>query len=212
MTRLSITFAAVVVCAALPAFAPASRAETASAGPAELAGAADPAGPAAMQEAEQLAAQPPVHETGGNHPPIDRSGRKQAGKASFYGKHWAGREMANGRRFNPESNTAASKSLPLGTVAKVTNLANGKSELVHVEDRGPYVAGRVVDLTAGTAKKLGFTEEGVVPVLVAPVAVPQRNGEVKPGAGAAEVPPDTAAQAMREARSPTPGTEQEAKR
>jgi rare lipoprotein A len=109
--------------------------------------------------------------------------------------------MANGRRFNPGANIAASKSLPLGTVAKVTNLDNGKSALVKVEDRGPYVSGRVVDLTSSTAGQLGITEEkGVAPVVVAPVAVPQPNGEVKLGAGAVDVPSSTAAQSLTDAK------------
>jgi rare lipoprotein A len=154
-----------------------------------------------QQEAQHLAALPTVTEPPGNHPPIDHSGRRQAGKASFYGQRRAGRRMANGRRFNPLANTAASKSLPLGTVAKVTNLDNGKSALVTVEDRGPYVNGRVVDLTSSTAGQLGITEEkGVAPVVVAPVAVPQFNGEVKAGAGAVDVPPATAAQSLVDAK------------
>ncbi len=113
--------------------------------------------------------------------------------------------MANGRRFNPLANTVASKSLPLGTVAKVTNLDNGKSVLVTVADRGPYVTGRVVDLTSSTAGQLGITEEkGLAPVVVAPVAVPQPNGEVKAGAGAVDVPPATAAQSLVDAKESAP--------
>jgi rare lipoprotein A len=166
----------------------------------------------ALQEAQQLADQPAVAEPRGMHPPIDHSGRKQAGKASFYGHEFAGKKMANGRRFNPKANVAASKSLPLGTVAKVTNLHNGRSAMVRVEDRGPYVAGRVVDLTPQTAAQLGMTHEGVAPVVVAPVAVPQPDGQVKPGAGAVEVPPPAAAQALKEARDSTPPMREEASR
>jgi rare lipoprotein A len=73
----------------------------------------------------------------------------------------------------------------LGTTAKVTNLDNGKSALVKVEDRGPYVDGRVVDLAPKVAEELEMTKQGIAPVVVAPVAVPLPNGDVKLGAGAA---------------------------
>jgi rare lipoprotein A len=96
--------------------------------------------------------------------------------------------MANGRPFNPHSNVAASKSLPLGTIATVTNLENGKSTRVSVQDRGPYIDGRVVDLTPKAAAEIGLTEaKGVTQVVVAPIAVPQPDGTIKAGAGAAEL-------------------------
>ena len=97
--------------------------------------------------------------------------------------------MANGRPFDHNGRAAASKSLPLGTVAKVTNLQNGRTAVVTVEDHGPYVNGRVVDVTNATARQLGITKrEGIVPVVVAPVAVPQPNGSVMAGAGAVPGP------------------------
>jgi rare lipoprotein A len=117
---------------------------------------------------------------------IDHSGRKQQGRASYYADHFDGQKMANGNRFNPNSNVAASKTLPLGTVARVTNLDNGKSALVKVEDRGPYVRGRIVDVTPLVAARLDMQHRGVVPVVVAPIAVPQPNGAVKLGAGAVQ--------------------------
>ena len=87
---------------------------------------------AAVQDAEELAQLPPVDP---HH--IDHSGRKQQGRASYYASRFANRKMANGNRFNPNSDVAASKTLPLGTIAKVTNLSNGKTATVKVEDRGP---------------------------------------------------------------------------
>ena len=97
--------------------------------------------------------------------------------------------MANGRAFDQNGHAAASKSLPLGTVAKVTNLQNGRTALVTVEDHGPYVNGRVVDVTNSTARQLGVSKrQGIVPVVVAPVAVPQPNGAVMAGAGAVPGP------------------------
>ena len=130
---------------------------------------------------------------------IDHSGRKQKGRASYYAQHFTNRKMADGHRFDPNSNVAASKSLPLGTTAKVTNLNNGKSALVKVQDRGPYIDGRVVDLTPKVADQLDMKKAGVTPVVVAPVAVPQADGAVKLGAGAPDANPQEVEQATQEA-------------
>ncbi len=93
--------------------------------------------------------------------------------------------MADGELFHHSGTAAASRSLPLGTVAKVTNLQTGKTALVTVEDHGPFVAGRALDVSKATANQLGITRRaGVSPVEIAPVAVPQHDGTVKPGAGA----------------------------
>jgi rare lipoprotein A len=107
------------------------------------------------------------------------------GKASFYARKFTGRMMADGTPMNPRDDNAASKTLPLGTTAKVTNLETGKSAVVTIQDRGPYVPGRIVDLSPATAEQIGLTrEEGVAPVEVAPIAVPLPEGGTKPGAGA----------------------------
>ncbi len=133
-------------------------------------------------ELAQKPAEPPSH---GRHIAEDRTGRKQKGKASVYASDFQGRRMANGRPFDQRASAAASKTLPLGTVAKVTNLENGKTAVVTVEDHGPYVDGRTMDVTRSSAAELGISKkEGVAPVVVAPVAVPQPDGTVKPGAGA----------------------------
>ncbi len=143
--------------------------------------------PGAVEEARKLDQLPPV--TPPNHVKVDPSGRKEEGKASIYSKSFDGKKMADGERYSPHAEVAASKSLPLGTVAKVTNLDNGKSVEVKVEDRGPFVKDRVVDLTPNAASKLGLTEkQGVAPVMVAPIVVPQPGGGAKAGAGAAELP------------------------
>jgi rare lipoprotein A len=93
--------------------------------------------------------------------------------------------MADGGRFHHDGTAAASRSLPLGTVAKVTNLETGKTATVTVEDHGPFVAGRALDVSKATADQLGITRhEGVSRVEIASVAVPQHDGTVKPGAGA----------------------------
>ena len=116
---------------------------------------------------------------------LDRSGHKRVGKASFYHRKFTGRKMANGKPMNPHDDNAASKTLPLGTTAKVTNLETGRSTVVTIEDRGPYVPGRIVDLSPSSAEQIGLTrEEGVARVAVAPITVPMPDGSVKPGAGA----------------------------
>ncbi len=145
--------------------------------------------PEAQKAAHDLARKPPEPPPHGHHFVEDRSGRKQSGKASLYASQFKGRRMANGHRLNPGTHAAASKTLPLGTVAKVTNLDNGKTAMVTVEDHGPYVDGRTVDVTRSSAEQLGIgSREGVAPVIVAPVAVPQPDGTVKPGAGAVPGP------------------------
>lgn len=88
--------------------------------------------------------------------------------------------MANGAPMNPRGDNAASRTLPLGTVAKVTNVTTGKSAIIKIEDRGPYIKGRIVDLSPATAQRIGITKRlGVAKVVVAPIAVPLPDGQVK---------------------------------
>jgi rare lipoprotein A len=101
--------------------------------------------------------------------------RTQQGEASYYHRRFTGRQMANGERFDPRSNSAAHRTLPLGTVARVTNLENGKSAVVEVEDRGPYARGRIIDLSPSTADRLDMKEEGTARVSVTPLRVPAQN-------------------------------------
>lgn len=120
-------------------------------------------------------------------PPLDRSGHKRVGKASVYAKKFAGRKMADGTAMQAQGDSAASKTLPLGTTAQVTNLETGKSAVVTIRDRGPYVKGRIIDLSPSTAQKIGIErDDGVGKVEVAPIAVPQRDGSSKPGVGDTE--------------------------
>ncbi|HSW16719.1 MAG TPA: septal ring lytic transglycosylase RlpA family protein [Ramlibacter sp.] len=116
---------------------------------------------------------------------LDHSGQRRVGKASFYAPMFVGRPMANGKPMKADDDNAASRTLPLGTIAKVTNLENGQSTVVTIEDRGPYVDGRIVDLSPGSARDIGLTKrQGITHVEVAPIAVPQPDGSVKPGDGA----------------------------
>jgi rare lipoprotein A len=118
---------------------------------------------------------------------LDLSGQRRFGIASFYARRFFGRRMADGTRMDPHDDNAASTTLPLGTTAKVTNLDTGRSAVVTIQDRGPYVRGRIVDLSPSTARKIGLErEDGLAPVEVAPIAVPMPDGQVKPGAAARE--------------------------
>jgi rare lipoprotein A len=156
-----------------------------------------PDSPGARQEAQRLAGLPPVGSVMGR---VDPSGRKQQGRASYYGRQFAHRKMADGQRMNPQSNVAASKSLPLGTTAKVTNLRNGRSATVNVQDRGPYARGRVMDVSPSVADRLDLKKQGTAPVEVKPITVPQPDGAVKLGAGAAEATPKEITQAAETTR------------
>ena len=101
---------------------------------------------------------------------------KQVGKASVYSSRFQGRHMADGVRFSTRSNAAASKTLPLGTKARVTDLQTGRSAVVTIRDRGPVPKGRVVDLTPATAMQIGRTpKQGVAPVAVVPTQLPAKT-------------------------------------
>jgi len=96
----------------------------------------------------------------GNHPEV------QIGIASYYGKKFHRKLTANGQRFNMYKVSAAHKTLPLGTRVKVTNLNNGKSIRLTINDRGPFKKGRILDLSYKAAQKLGFVNEGTTKVRI----------------------------------------------
>ena len=115
-------------------------------------------------------------------PVLDLSGRKRVGKASFYAQRFAGRKMADGTPMDPQDDNAASRTLPLGTKALVTHLGTGRSAVVTIQDRGPYVKGRIVDLSPATAQRIGLTrEDGVALVEVTPITLPLPGGGLKVG-------------------------------
>lgn len=108
----------------------------------------------------------------------DLAGKKQVGEASIYGEKFFNKKMADGERMDPHDDNAAHKTLPLGTKAKVTNLETGESTTVTIQDRGPFVEGRIIDLPPGKAEEIGLTlEEGVAKVKVEPVKLPKRDDE-----------------------------------
>jgi peptidoglycan lytic transglycosylase len=91
---------------------------------------------------------------------------EQVGNASWYGPAQDGKESASGETFDQDKLTAAHKTLPLGTKAVVTNLATGKSVEVTINDRGPYVKGRKIDLSRAAAQKIGMTKKGIAKVKI----------------------------------------------
>lgn len=113
-------------------------------------------------------AAPPDDDTStklGDAKPIDSnvpdvSGFRQTGRASWYGKRFNGRRTANGERFDMHALTAAHKTLPLASFVRVTNAENNKSVVVRINDRGPYVRGRVIDLSYAAARELGLEHVG----------------------------------------------------
>jgi rare lipoprotein A len=92
------------------------------------------------------------------------SAQAEKGKASYYHDKFHGRLTACGQRFNQKQLTAAHKKLPCGTRVKVTRRDTGKSVIVTVNDRGPFISGRVIDLSRAAARRLGFLKRGLAPV------------------------------------------------
>ena len=91
---------------------------------------------------------------------FDTSKKTFTGISSYYGKKFHGKLTANGEIFDMYGLTAAHKEIPLNTIVRVTNLANDKSLILRINDRGPYVGNRILDCSYGAAKKLGFLNQG----------------------------------------------------
>jgi rare lipoprotein A (peptidoglycan hydrolase) len=104
---------------------------------------------------------------------------EQVGEASFYGPGFQGKKTATGEKFDQNDRTAAHPTLPLGTQATVTNLETGDSVEVKINDRGPYVKGRDIDLSKGAAKELGMTKDGVAPVKIEAEVMPANESKDK---------------------------------
>jgi rare lipoprotein A len=97
------------------------------------------------------------------HAPVATT-RTQDGFASYYGASFAGRRTASGERFDPQAFTAAHRDLPFGTRIRLTNLDNGRTVVVRINDRGPYADGRIVDVSWAAARELGMLRSGVARV------------------------------------------------
>ena len=104
----------------------------------------------------------------------------QVGTASWYGPGFHGRATASGERFDQNKLSAAHRTLPLNTPIRVTNLENGRSVALVVNDRGPYVPGRVLDVSKAAARELGMVQDGIVRVRIEPLT---ETSAMKPSAG-----------------------------
>ncbi len=104
---------------------------------------------------------------------LEKPSYVEEGTASWYGPSHQGKRTADGERFDMHAFTCAHRSLPFETVLRVTNLANGRSVKVRVNDRGPYVKRRILDLSAAAARALGMTEDGVSRVRIEVFATDQ---------------------------------------
>ncbi|BBM02148.1 septal ring lytic transglycosylase RlpA family protein [Microbulbifer sp. GL-2] len=124
-------------------------------------------------------------------------GYKERGQASWYGTKFHGRRTANGEIYNMYAMSAAHKTLPLPSYAKVTNLDNGRSIIVRVNDRGPFVHGRIIDLSYTAAQKLGYVDKGVARVEVEaldPASLPPVTETLLAGDVIGGLPQDTTIQ------------------
>lgn len=156
---LSLLAASVVVWAQTPAATPAA----AAAAPAPAVKAA-PAAPAAAAPAAPVA---PA-----------ATGDVTTGKAAWYGKKFNGRKTASGQRFNAAALTAASNTLPFGTLVRVTNVKNKKSVTVRINDRGPKQPDRIIDVTRAAAAKLGMLKSGLAEVEIKVVGQTKAKGKM----------------------------------
>jgi rare lipoprotein A len=105
----------------------------------------------------------------------DSKGYKEKGIASWYGSDFHGKKTANGEIYDMHAMTAAHKTLPLGTVVRVKNLDNGSQAEMRINDRGPFVRGRIIDLSYAGAKKLGVVGPGTARVTVTALGTPSKS-------------------------------------
>jgi rare lipoprotein A len=164
--------------ALVPAISEQALATTSEAAPRVLATAADPATTTelavrpelAIREADQLSIpeqpveQPVPAPIAPVPPPAPRVLHTSTGKASWYGPGFYGNRTANGEVFRPGTMTAAHRTLPFGTRVRVTNLNNGRTAVVRINDRGPFHGSRVIDLAHGAATQLGVVSSGLARV------------------------------------------------
>lgn len=111
------------------------------------------------------------------YPITDADGFQQTGTASWYGKKFHGKKTANGEIYNMYAKTAAHKTLPLGTFVKVRNLENNRETVVRINDRGPFVDGRIIDLSYKAARAIDMVGKGTAPVEIVAMAPSADDGQ-----------------------------------
>jgi rare lipoprotein A len=126
-------------------------------------GAGAASGPSSLEAAKvtPLVTATSGHKTRSPKPEARRVRAYQVGTASWYGEYFQGKTTASGEPFDMRDLTAAHPSLPLGTLVKVTNLRNGRVVVVRINDRGPFVDDRIIDVSDNAARALGFKERGL---------------------------------------------------
>jgi rare lipoprotein A len=124
-------------------------------------GAGAASGPGSSEAAKVIL--PPVSHTAGQNKPKTKKKAPpyQVGTASWYGDYFQGKPTASGEPYNMHDFTAAHPTLPLGTFVRVTNMRNGRAVVVRINDRGPVVDGRIIDVSYNAARALGFKERGL---------------------------------------------------
>jgi len=123
-------------------------------------GAGAASGPSSL-EAAKVTKAPVTQISGHTTKKPKKSQPYQVGTASWYGEYFQGKQTASGEPYDMRDFTAAHPSLPLGSFVKVTNLRNGKAVVVRINDRGPVVDGRIIDVSYNAARSLGFKERGI---------------------------------------------------
>lgn len=120
--------------------------------------------------------QKPYEVDGQRYQPLrNHQGFQQRGIASWYGRKFHGRKTSNGEIYNMYGKSAAHKTLPMGVYVKVTHLGNSRQIVVRVNDRGPFVAGRIIDLSYGAAKQLGIVDSGTAQVHIQALGYPKTD-------------------------------------
>lgn len=102
------------------------------------------------------------------------SGSQLKGIASWYGEEWHGKKTANGEIYDMYSMTAAHKTLPFGTIVRVKDLDSGKDVVVRINNRGPFIKGRVIDLSYAAAQKLDILDKGITPCKIFILKIPKK--------------------------------------
>lgn len=141
---------------------------TASCAPLRASPAAGPAGPAAGDAAGEERQAVPA-------PCASPRSYREVGRASWFGKELDGRSAANGEPIDMNGRTAAHRTLPLGTVVRVVNLENFRSVQLRITDRGPFVRSRIIEVSYGAARELGFAETGTAVVKIEPEDLPEAD-------------------------------------
>jgi peptidoglycan lytic transglycosylase len=122
--------------------------------------------------------QKPYTVNGQRYEPLaSHQGFVQQGLASWYGRKFHGRKTSNGETYNMYAMTAAHKTLPLGTSVRVHNLANGRKTVVRINDRGPFIQGRIIDLSYSAAEKLGVVGPGTAPVKIEALGFQEQDAD-----------------------------------